>query len=575
MFHGLLISFNAIAMRRNFLLLISVLIISSTLKAQIVFTEINYNSIGNEDGEYVELYNNSGGAIEMEGYRFTEGFEFIFPAYTFPANSYLVLAANPERIMETYGVNALQWTDGQLPNSGEIELVDNSNFQIDYVMYGGFGNGWTNLASALGFSLELCDVNSDNTLASNWMASSTFQKKYGHRSIYGTPGAENVCLTDPAITFSLHNVSVIEGLAPDTSSFVVYLINENGNPSNATIELNPASTADFDDFTIISQDIQFDGVDELSMSVRYIIHEDTNPESNETIILDLIAGNNVETTLQDKITIVIYDDDSTPKENLVLAGVFDIGATEDYENYGVELFAINDIPDLSNYSLGTANNGGGTDGIEIPLPSISLERGDSYFICDSKSRFKRFFGVDADLEHPAMFISGNDAIELFEQGQVIDTYGAIDVNGIGENWEYSDGWAVRNPNTGPDGATFNIDNWTLSGVEQLQGCVNEECPSPYPFNFYMVSSTTNLYKTLDFELLPTLVQNELFVNINEVLHEDGELGIYNSLGQLLFHSFISRSQLQIEIDLANIENGQYYLHLSSGDSSGTKKFIKH
>ena len=35
-----------------------------------------------------------------------------------------------------------------------------------------------------------------------------------------------------------------------------------------------------------------------------------------------------------------------------------------YAARAVELYVINDIPDLSKYGVGVANNGGGTDGIE-------------------------------------------------------------------------------------------------------------------------------------------------------------------------------------------------------------------
>ena len=34
--------------------------------------------------------------------------------------------------------------------------------------------------------------------------------------------------------------------------------------------------------------------------------------------------------------------------------------------------------------------------------------------------------------------NGDDAIELFEQGVAIETFGDLDVDGTGEAWEYMD-----------------------------------------------------------------------------------------------------------------------------------------
>ena len=51
----------------------------------------------------------------------------------------------------------------------------------------------------------------------------------------------------------------------------------------------------------------------------------------------------------------------------------------------------------------------------------------------------------------AATINGDDAIELFNNGSVVDTYGQIDVNGDGTPWDYTDGWAYRNNGTAAAG----------------------------------------------------------------------------------------------------------------------------
>jgi hypothetical protein len=66
----------------------------------------------------------------------------------------------------------------------------------------------------------------------------------------------------------------------------------------------------------------------------------------------------------------------------------------------------------------------------------------------------------------APLINGDDAIELFSDGEVIDTFGDINVDGTGEPWEYKDGYAVR---IGGEPGEFKVDNYSFSngGLDTL------------------------------------------------------------------------------------------------------------
>ena len=68
-----------------------------------------------------------------------------------------------------------------------------------------------------------------------------------------------------------------------------------------------------------------------------------------------------------------------------------------------------------------------------------------------------------------MGINGDDAIELFQNDAVVDTFGAIDVDGSGETWEYTDGWAYRKDGETANSGTFDAANWTFSGTDALDG----------------------------------------------------------------------------------------------------------
>ncbi len=85
----------------------------------------------------------------------------------------------------------------------------------------------------------------------------------------------------------------------------------------------------------------------------------------------------------------------------------------------------------------------------------------------------------------AASINGDDAIELFQSGVVIDVFGDINVDGTGQPWEYLDGWAYRVAKTGPDGSTFVLANWTFSGPNALDGeTTNATAATPFPIGTF-------------------------------------------------------------------------------------------
>ena len=158
---------------------------------------------------------------------------------------------------------------------------------------------------------------------------------------------------------------------------------------------------------------------------------------------------------------------SSSNAGLLISGVFD-GPLSGGTPKGVELFATADIADLSSYAIGSANNGGGSDGAEFVL-SGSASAGDYLYVVASGNddEFTSFFGETATFFTNVMLINGDDAIELFDSTEsVIDTFGDIDVDGNGEDWEYLDGWAYR---TGGTAGAFNVSDWSFSGANAWDG----------------------------------------------------------------------------------------------------------
>ena len=131
---------------------------------------------------------------------------------------------------------------------------------------------------------------------------------------------------------------------------------------------------------------------------------------------------------------------------LLIAGVTD-GDLSGGNPKSVILQAAAPVADLSLWGVGSANNGGGTDGQEFTLPAGSLATGDVIVIAANTASFDFFNDNFVQnftlLQSGSVAINGDDAVELFNDGSVFDVYGDPDTLGDGETWDYTDGFATR------------------------------------------------------------------------------------------------------------------------------------
>ena len=132
------------------------------------------------------------------------------------------------------------------------------------------------------------------------------------------------------------------------------------------------------------------------------------------------------------------------------------------------------VADLTAWGVGSANNGGGSDGQEFTLPAGSAAAGDVFVIVNnalSQDFFANNFVQDFTLlSMVAANINGDDAIELFSGGNVVDIFGDINTDGTGEDWEYKDGFAQR-LGGGPqafDLANYSVNNGAFDGMTEQE-----------------------------------------------------------------------------------------------------------
>jgi hypothetical protein len=159
---------------------------SGLLWPRVVINEINNNPLNSKSvpGEFVELYNPLTTAVDLSGWAFTKGVEFLFPAGTFISpKGYLVVADNPSTLQSQFGVAALGPWAGGLNSEGEtLDLSDPTGAVVDSVSYG-LGFPWPTVGDPPGCSMQLLNEGLDHNLGGSW------------RSALPTPGTRNSVAT--------------------------------------------------------------------------------------------------------------------------------------------------------------------------------------------------------------------------------------------------------------------------------------------------------------------------------------------------------------------------------------------
>ncbi len=139
----------------------------------------------------------------------------------------------------------------------------------------------------------------------------------------------------------------------------------------------------------------------------------------------------------------------------------------------LEIYAQGTV-DFSNYSLENQTNANTTWGNTFDLSALGIVSNDFVYLhSDDPSFATEFPNVTNSLAITSSVISfnGDDRIRIIETATstLIDEYGVDGISGTGLVWEYKDGYAKRNDNTGPDG-TFVPGNWTF-----FNGAIDNLC----------------------------------------------------------------------------------------------------
>ncbi len=285
----------------------------------LVITEIMYNNPGTDTLEYLEIYNNDGVAVDLQGYFIDNAIDHTFDeSVILNPGDYLVLTVDSVAFESVFGFAAFQWDAGAINNGGEpIELYNNAGNLLDVVEYDDV-TPWPNTPDGDGPSLELCDVDSDNNDGTNWAASSTNTGiVIGGSTIYGTPGAANFCVTGPLVHFRFDGFSILE----DFGVLNLQVVLEDGTgPVSFDLELDAASTAMMgDDFTLALTGHGFTGDNVAdTISIPLTIIDDVDVEDLETVILNLVNVTGATAVFPASYNLEIADNDAVSVKETLL-----------------------------------------------------------------------------------------------------------------------------------------------------------------------------------------------------------------------------------------------------------------
>lgn len=268
----------------------------------------------------------------------------------------------------------------------------------------------------------------------------------------------------------------------------------NGCDSVLTIDLTINSSDFYSETATACDSYDFEGNTYTSSGVYQVIY--TNISGCDSIReLDLVITNTPASPVtsgdqnlcdgESATDITVATSTNAP---LIITGVMDGPLPGGFPKC-VEFYAIENIADLSIFGFGSANNGGGTDGEEFTFPNVSLTAGDYYRVGTDSTEFMNFFGFyPEEADAWAGNVNGDDAIELFMNSNVIDVFGDINTDGTGQPWEYMDGWAYRINGSQPNSGTFDINEWTFSGINALDNeTTNATAATPFPAGTFITS----------------------------------------------------------------------------------------
>ena len=455
------------------------------------------------------------------------------------AGEYVLFGINAAKASAFYGKAFLQGPTNGISNGGTtIKILSPLNVLIDSVPYTN-ASPWPTEANGNGYSLSLCDPNSDNSQAANWSLGSIAFGTVNGKVVYANPGEG----CSPAID----TVPPIATTAYATNFTTVKVrFNEEVN-SSAQVTANYTGLGNISNAVLNSQK------DTVTLTLATPLISGIADTLSVTAIEDL-AGNAMDTTY--RFTILL--DTSTTVAKIVITEIMynsPESGTDSLEFIEVYNNGISPV-DLMNYDVyfGTSYSNIGT--------SVPLAPGAYAIITNKVAQVNAFYGVSA-VQGPVGALNNNGAVVklLNASGQLVDSL----TYGVSAPWPTTpNGGGASLTLCDPNSDNTNGANWSAS--THLVGVINGINVHADPgTSCVVVIDNVAGNSTSDIRLYPNPANELLTMEFGNI--DSREITLFALTGTKV-QSWISTSD-RLTISVASMPQGIYMLQVrnSEGQSS--------
>ncbi len=273
----------------------------------------------------------------------------------------------------------------------------------------------------------------------------------------------------------------------------------------------------------------------------------------------------------------------------IITGIMD-GDCSGGHPKALEIYA-NGTVNFADYSLENQTNAATTWGNTLNLATLGTRTNSFVYVVygDPATVGPVFAAEFADIPSTDVFVTGTSPTTMNINGDdrvriinattmaVIDQYGEEGVDGSATAWEYLDSWAKRNNGTGPDGATFNVNNWTFGGVDNsgtpngalngLGTCQDAAAFSTVvPFGQYSLRVAKNDISGLSLYPNP-VVNGNLYITTSN--NNTKTVVIYDVLGKVVLKTVVNEQP----VNVSSLNGGVYVVKVTEDGKTATRKLV--
>ena len=259
---------------------------------------------------------------------------------------------------------------------------------------------------------------------------------------------------------------------------------------------------------------------------------------------------------------------------MVLGGLVDMTLPNGNEIKGIELWANQDITDISHYGIEISQNGNGSSGIINTLPASSVSSGEKILISPDVQAYSDYFGncfenYDEIINIPSSSgfdFDGNDAVSLYFNNEIIERFGHPHINGNGTAWDYSNSWAYKDSSLGS--FNFSGGSW-LFGDANCGNSTNYlyDSPCPYPICANYLS-TAKTIESATLNVFPNPATDQLTMVSNEIIDE---ITLLDMVGKTVMREYPNDYRATLRVD--HLPKNIYLLKCKINNTYQTKKII--